>query len=51
MRIVLVTPTFFPSTYWGGPTTAMHSLCNAMAALPDLQLEVVTTDAAGISPS
>ena len=51
MRIVLVTPTFFPSTYWGGPTTAMHSLCNAIAALPDLHLEVVTTDAAGISPS
>ncbi len=51
MRIVIVTPTFFPSTYWGGPTTAMYSLCSALAKLPNVQIEVVTTDAAGPSLS
>ena len=47
MRVVVVTPTFFPATYWGGPTTAMHELCNALAMVPGLQMEVVTTDSAG----
>ena len=50
MRVLVVAPSFFPSIYWGGPTTAMHSLCNALASLPSLEIEVLTTDAAGPGP-
>lgn len=47
MKILHVTPTYFPATYWGGPIFTVYQLNNALAALPGVQLKVLTTDAAG----
>jgi glycosyltransferase involved in cell wall biosynthesis len=47
MRILHVTPAFFPATYWGGPMYSLHGLCNALAQLPGVELRVLTTDTAG----
>ena len=42
-----VTPTYYPATYWGGPIFSTHALCNALATRHDIELRVLTTDAAG----
>jgi glycosyltransferase involved in cell wall biosynthesis len=49
MNVLHVTPTFWPATYWGGPIVSTLGLCNALAALPEIELRVLTTDAAGPS--
>ncbi|HLZ34361.1 MAG TPA: glycosyltransferase, partial [Nitrospira sp.] len=49
MKVLHVTPTFWPATYWGGPIFSTLGLCNALAALPEVELRVLTTDAAGPS--
>lgn len=47
MKVLHVTPTFFPATFYGGPIESTYALCNALAARTDVQLKVLTTDAAG----
>ncbi|MDH3673082.1 MAG: glycosyltransferase [Gammaproteobacteria bacterium] len=47
MKILHVIPAFYPATYWGGPVFAVHGLCNALAAIPGVELRVLTTDTAG----
>jgi len=47
MRVLHVTPTFWPATYWGGPIVSVYGLCNALAAVPKINLRVLTADAAG----
>ncbi|PWT73895.1 MAG: glycosyl transferase family 1 [Chloroflexi bacterium] len=47
MKILHVTPAFYPATYWGGPIYSVYGLCNALAKLPNVALRVLTTDAAG----
>lgn len=47
MNVLQVTPAFWPATYWGGPIHSVFSQCNALAALPGVNLRVLTTDAAG----
>src|SRR5437867_3382370 len=47
MKILHITPAFWPAIYWGGPIYSVYGLCNAIAALPDVELKVLTTDAAG----
>jgi glycosyltransferase involved in cell wall biosynthesis len=47
MKVLHVTPTFWPATYWGGPILSTYGLCNALAAKPGIELKVLTTDAAG----
>lgn len=47
MKILHVTPTYYPATYWGGPIFSVYALNNALARLPDVALRVLTTDAAG----
>jgi glycosyltransferase involved in cell wall biosynthesis len=49
LRVLHVTPAFYPATYWGGPIHSVHSLCNALARLPGVSLRVLTTDSAGPS--
>jgi len=49
LRILHVTPTFHPATYYGGPIQSTYSLCNALAVRPEIQLRVLSTDAAGPS--
>jgi glycosyltransferase involved in cell wall biosynthesis len=50
-RILQVTPTFYPATYYGGPIFSTYALCDALAAKPGVLLRVLTTDAAGPEPS
>jgi len=47
MKVLHVTPTYYPATYWGGPIFSTHALCNALARRSDLDLRVLTTNAAG----
>ncbi len=47
MNILHVAPAFYPATYWGGPTYSVYGLCNALAAIPDTRLRILTTDTAG----
>jgi hypothetical protein len=47
MRILHITPTYYPATYWGGPIFSVYSLNNALARLPGVDLKVLTTDAEG----
>jgi glycosyltransferase involved in cell wall biosynthesis len=47
MRILHVTPTYFPASYWGGPIFSVYGINNSLAAMPDVQLKVLTTDSAG----
>ncbi|HSN22228.1 MAG TPA: glycosyltransferase [Usitatibacter sp.] len=47
MKILQVTPSFHPATYWGGSIHAVFGLANALAARPGIELRVLTTDSAG----
>ena len=47
MKVLHVVPTFYPATYWGGPIHSLYALCRVLAIVPDVQLRVLTTDAAG----
>lgn len=51
VKIVHVTPAFYPATYWGGPIYSVYGLCNALANINAVTLRVVTTDSAGPSRS
>ncbi|MFA8441375.1 glycosyltransferase [Yoonia sp.] len=47
MKILHVVPTFYPATYWGGPIWSTKAICDGIAALDDVELRVLTSDAAG----
>lgn len=47
MKVLFVSPSFFPATYYGGPTVLNQELCQALAKCPDVELEVLTTDSDG----
>jgi glycosyltransferase involved in cell wall biosynthesis len=47
MNILHVTPSFFPATYFGGPIFSTLGLCDALQAIPGVNLRVLTTDTAG----
>jgi len=47
MKILHVTPAYYPATYWGGPIFSVYALNNALARMPDVSLTVLTTDTAG----
>jgi glycosyltransferase involved in cell wall biosynthesis len=47
MKILHITPTYYPATYWGGPIFSVYAMNNALAYLPDVSLTVLTTDSAG----
>jgi glycosyltransferase involved in cell wall biosynthesis len=49
MKILHVAPAYYPATYWGGPTFSTYALCNSLAALPEVELRVLTCDSAGPS--
>jgi glycosyltransferase involved in cell wall biosynthesis len=50
LKILHVSPAFFPATYWGGPIFSVASLCRALAS-NGTELRVLTTDSAGPSAS
>ena len=47
LRILHVTPTYYPATHWGGPILSLYGMCNALATHDGLDLRVLTSDAAG----
>jgi glycosyltransferase involved in cell wall biosynthesis len=47
VRILHVTPAYYPATYWGGPIFSVLGLNEALAAIPGVHLRVLTTDSAG----
>jgi glycosyltransferase involved in cell wall biosynthesis len=47
MRVLHVTPWFYPAHHWGGPIGSLHGLCAALVQLPGVNLKVLTTDSAG----
>jgi glycosyltransferase involved in cell wall biosynthesis len=47
MKILHVTPSYYPATYWGGPTFTVYYMNNALARIQGVKLKVLTTDAAG----
>ncbi|PJI85111.1 glycosyltransferase involved in cell wall biosynthesis [Yoonia maricola] len=47
MKVLHVVPTFYPATYWGGPIWSTKAICDGIAALEDVELRVLTSDAAG----
>jgi len=46
MKLLIISPSFFPSTYYGGPSISVYYLSSALALLLS-DLSVVTTDANG----
>lgn len=50
MKILHVSPSFYPATYFGGPIYSTYALCNVLAANRDVELRVLTTDSAGPHP-
>lgn len=48
-NILHVTPSFYPATYYGGPIHSTYALCNAMARVDGIHLDVLTIDCAGPS--
>ena len=47
MKILHITPAYYPATYWGGPIFSVYFLNNGLARLPGVELKVLTTDSAG----
>ena len=47
MKVLHITPAFYPATYWGGPIYSLYGLCSALAKNSQVMLKVLTTDAAG----
>jgi glycosyltransferase involved in cell wall biosynthesis len=47
LKLLNISPAFYPATYWGGPIYSVYGLCNALAKLPNIKIKVLTTDSAG----
>jgi glycosyltransferase involved in cell wall biosynthesis len=47
VKILHVSPTYYPATYWGGPIFSVYGLNRALSRIPGVALEVIATDAAG----
>jgi len=47
MRVLHVTPSYYPATHYGGPIFSTFALCNALARIPGVDLRVLTCDMAG----
>jgi len=51
MRVLHITPAYYPSTYWGGPIFSVYALNNTLSNCEDIDLKVLTTDSAGAQVS
>jgi glycosyltransferase involved in cell wall biosynthesis len=45
MKILHITPSFYPATLWGGPIFSTKAVCDWTAQAEGFELEVITTDA------
>jgi glycosyltransferase involved in cell wall biosynthesis len=47
MKVLFVSPSFYPAFHYGGPVFINRSFCEAMAQRDNVHLEVLTTDSNG----
>ncbi len=47
MKVLHVSPSFYPAGHYGGATQSSYGLCNAVARVPGVELRVLTTDSDG----
>jgi glycosyltransferase involved in cell wall biosynthesis len=47
VKVLHVSSSFYPATFYGGPIYSTYALCNALASQPDVEVRVLTTDTAG----
>lgn len=47
MKILHISPSFYPATHYGGPVYTSYSLCNALVTIQGVELRVLTTDSDG----
>jgi glycosyltransferase involved in cell wall biosynthesis len=47
VRVLHVSDAYHPAYAWGGPVYSLHALCKALARIPGVDLQVITTDTAG----
>jgi len=47
LKVLHVSPSFYPAGHYGGPTASSYGLCNAVARIPGIELRVLTTDSDG----
>src|SRR5205807_5092668 len=46
-KVLFISPSFYPATYYGGPIFINRAFCRALRAHDEIQLTVLTTDADG----
>ncbi|SFS01626.1 glycosyltransferase [Yoonia litorea] len=51
MKILHITPSFFPATFWGGPIWSTKAICDGIAQTEGFDLSVMSSDAAGLRVS
>ena len=49
LKLLHVSPSFYPATYWGGPLYSAHQLCDSLSQTQEIVLRVLTTDSNGVS--
>jgi len=47
LKVLHVSPSFYPAGHYGGATQSSYGLCNAVARVPGVELRVLTTDSDG----
>ena len=47
MKVLFISPSFYPATYYGGPLFLNQTMCESLSQSDDIQLQVLTTDADG----
>ncbi|KZY53808.1 hypothetical protein A3734_14390 [Sulfitobacter sp. HI0054] len=47
LKLLHVSPSFFPAAFWGGPIFSTKMICDEISKYKDVDLAVLTTDSAG----
>jgi glycosyltransferase involved in cell wall biosynthesis len=47
MKLLFISPSFFPATFYGGPIFLNRTLCQALSGREGIEVQVLTTDADG----
>jgi glycosyltransferase involved in cell wall biosynthesis len=47
MKLLFISPSFYPATFYGGPSFLNRRMCEALSQHDDVDLKVLTTDADG----
>jgi glycosyltransferase involved in cell wall biosynthesis len=47
LKVLHVTPSYYPATYWGGPIYSTLGLCDALSKEKSFELRVIATDTSG----